>query len=314
MDHLSSAILFVVFNKVDTTKEVFYAIREAKPKKLYLASDQGRIADAQERKSVQEIRDFILNKIDWDCQVETLFHTENQGCRKALTQALNWFFEHEEMGIILEDDCVPSKSFFPYQQELLTRYKNDERIMCVSGINMLEQKTYSNSSYFFSEVPLIWGWGSWRRAWNLQVEAIQNFMEIKKLNIPLTTDRKANRMWWKQISRNYQGEIDTWDYLWSFTNLINNGLTIIPSKNLVKNIGLGHVSATHTKYRDESKIIEPKELHFPLSHPPFIGSNTQYDKHLYQVNFNLGNIFQKVRSKIRVLKGRYSIKDQKGRK
>lgn len=293
MEQLSTAVLLIVFNRPDTTKEVFNAISRAKPQKLYVASDQAREGNIQDAEKVHEVRNLIKNKISWDCDVQTLFHSENQGCREGMTKALDWFFENEELGIILEDDCVPSSSFFRFQQELLEFYKNDQRIMCVSGVNMLETRIKIEHSYYFSEVPLIWGWGSWRRAWKLQSQAIENFLEIKKAGIPLTSHIKANKMWWSQISRNYYKEIDTWDYLWSFANLINNGLTIIPAKNLVKNIGLGHEAATHTKYKDESKIIDHKELNFPIIHPPFVKNNSAYDQIMYKINFNLGGLLQK---------------------
>ncbi|MFP4332877.1 MAG: hypothetical protein ACLFQJ_06210, partial [Campylobacterales bacterium] len=144
---LKTAVLFLVFNRLDTTKQVFEAIRQAKPPRLYVAADGAREAKEGEDQKVKAIREYILQHIDWDCEVKTLFREKNLGCKIAVSSAITWFFENEEMGIILEDDCLPSQSFFWFCEELLERYKDDMRIMMVSGYNKVQRYNQQNS-YF----------------------------------------------------------------------------------------------------------------------------------------------------------------------
>ena len=144
-------VLFCVFNRIDLTKETFEAIRKAKPQKLYFASDGARESRQGESLKVDSIREFVLNSIDWECEVKTLFREKNLGCKNALSEAIDWVFENEEQAIILEDDCVPSFSFFIFCQELLEKYKNDENIMHISGTHHLEDYTKINSSYYLSD-------------------------------------------------------------------------------------------------------------------------------------------------------------------
>ena len=149
-------ILFLVFNRLDTTKQVFEFIRQVKPKHLYIASDGARDYKAGEKEIVGAVRNYVLSSIDWECKVKTLFRDSNLGCRNAVNGAINWLFDNEETGIILEDDCLPSHSFFQFCEELLEKYKLDTRIMCISGDNFSQDRFDFNFSYLFSGVPLIW--------------------------------------------------------------------------------------------------------------------------------------------------------------
>jgi len=291
---LETSVLFLVFNRLDTTQQVFEAIKKAKPPRLYIASDGPRESKPDEDKKVQEVRDYILSSIDWDCVVKTLFRDTNLGCRYAIQGAINWFFENEEMGIILEDDCLPSQSFFGYCENLLKIYENDTRIMCVSGNNFFSKIFDNKYSYHFSEIPLIWGWATWKRAWLLDNKALNNFSEIQALKLKLTSDTKADKMWWKRIGKTYNKQIDTWDYLWTFTNLINNGLTIIPKRNLVKNIGIAHINSTHTRTNNKNFVKETFEISFPIIHPPFIKPNFRHDTLLYKNYFNVNSYWRRI--------------------
>lgn len=283
---LATPVLFMVYNRPDTTMQVFEVIRSAKPARLYLASDGARLFKEGEAELVEEIREYILSRIDWECEVKTLFRDKNLGCRNAINSAIDWFFENEEMGIILEDDCLPSQSFFRYCGCLLEKYKNDTRIMCISGTNYFPGKSRPDYSYFFFETPLIWGWATWRRAWGLNAKVVENFYALKPSGIPLTPGKLGNRMWWDKVGKTAENKIDTWDYLWVFTNLINSGLTIIPRDNLVKNIGIGHANSTHTSKLIKNQVVESKELPFPLNHPPFVRTDYRYDKIIYAKIFN----------------------------
>jgi hypothetical protein len=291
---LATPVLFLVFNRPDTTRQVFEAIRQAKPPRFYIASDGARVSKESETEKVQEVRELILAGIDWPCEVKTLFRDQNLGCREAVTNAIDWFFENEEAGIILEDDCLPSQSFFRFCETLLEKYKTDTHVMCISGDNFVADNLSDGFSYLFSEVPLIWGWASWRRAWDLNKNAENVFKENQPLGILLSQNKRANRMWWKKAGGVVNKKIDTWDYLWSFTNLSNNGLTIIPANNLVTNIGMGHSDSTHTGKVRKNFYFKAHEILFPLSHPPLIKANQKFDNTIYKNNFNLIPLWKKI--------------------
>lgn len=155
---LNTAVLFLVFNRPDTTKQVFEAIRKAKPPRLYVAADGPRLNRAGEEEKVKAVREYLMDNIDWSCEVKTLFRQENLGCKYAVSGAITWFFEHEEMGIILEDDCLPSQSFFWFCEELLNRYNNDTRIFLISGFNSINKWKNNSFDYLFSYYGSIWGW------------------------------------------------------------------------------------------------------------------------------------------------------------
>lgn len=166
---LDTAVLFLVYKRPDTTKRVFEVIRRARPSRLYIAGDGPRSEEDGETEKVQEAR-RIATSVDWGCEVKTLFRDENLGCKKAVNDAISWFFEYEDAGIILEDDILPSASFFPFMQTMLEMYKKDSRVMMVTGYNIKNQwKPIENSCYFFSMLGGIWGWASWRRAWKNDV-------------------------------------------------------------------------------------------------------------------------------------------------
>jgi len=239
-------ILFLVFNRLDTTKQVFEMIRKAAPQKLYIASDGHRDNRVGEKEKVETVRDYVLKSIDWNCEVKTLFRNENLGCGKAVSGAITWFFENEEMGIILEDDCLPSMSFFSYCKELLEYYKNNPRIYHITGHNPL---TYTKTpySYYFARIQHCWGWASWRRAWNhynFDIKDLNIFIEKRKIKNIFSGN--ADRHYWIDIFKKMDNhEIDTWDHQWTYTIFNNNGICINPAKNMITNIGFG-VNATHT--------------------------------------------------------------------
>jgi hypothetical protein len=193
----------------------------------------------------------VLDNIDWDCEVKTLFRTKNLGCGKAVSGAITWFFEQVEQGIILEDDTLPSVSFFVYCAELLERYKDDERIYHIAGWNPLMNTTLlSRDSYYFARIMHCWGWASWRRAWrqySFDLQGLADFIAAKKIN---KIFRGRVRTYWLNIFRQMEKhEIDTWDYQWTYTIFKNDGICLNPAKNLISNIGWGD-NATHTISRD----------------------------------------------------------------
>lgn len=276
---LKTAVLFLVFNRLDTTKDVFQAIRQAKPPRLYIAGDGARADNDGDGRNVNAVRDYIMQNIDWGCEVKTLFRDSNLGCKYAVSGAITWFFENEENGIILEDDCLPSQSFFWFCEELLERYKNDMRVWHISGDNFQENIQRGDASYYFSQYNHIWGWASWANRWSMydvEMKSFELFDSQKK--IYSVFGAKDIQNYWLSIFRKvYLGQIDTWDYQWTYTVLANSGLSVLPNKNLISNIGFG-MDATHTKDLDSQHSKIPKaDLTVPLRHPVFVIQDIEAD-------------------------------------
>lgn len=288
-------ILLITFNRLDTTKQVFSKIREQKPKKLYLASDAARIDKEGEDLKVNNVRKFLLDNIDWECEVFTLFQEKNLGCNHGPHSAITWFFEQEEKGIILEDDCLPSNSFFLFCETLLDYYKNDLRIFTIGGFNFLEKSNKVNNTYFFANFPVTWGWATWRNRWKKNISTIKNFSAIShELELKnLIEDSIVSKFIINNAKSAYKDEVDAWDFLWIFNSYINNALSIVPTKNLIQNIGFG-TDSTHTNGSHENKLFTYHELNKPISHPKTLISDIYYDNYIYKEVFNWKGLSEKL--------------------
>jgi len=288
INNFNIPILFMIFNRLDTTKQVFEMIRKVTPQKLYIASDGHRINRVGEKEKVETVREYVLKSIDWDCEIKTLFREENLGCGKAVSGAISWFFENEEMGIILEDDCLPSMSFFPYCKELLEYYKNDTRIYHIAGYNPLIY-TKTPYSYYFARIQHCWGWASWRRAWkhySFDINNLNDFIDKKTINKKFTRD--IDRDYWIKIFKKMENhDIDTWDYQWTYNIFYNNGVCINPAKNLITNIGFGE-GATHTTENDPEFNNQQRFEIEALVHPKNIIINNhlinKINKEIFGIN------------------------------
>jgi hypothetical protein len=277
MEQLESPILFLIFNRPDLTETVFKRIRDVKPKHLFIAADGPRKGNESDALKCEETRKAVLSQIDWDCDLRTLFRENNLGCGNAVSQAITWFFEEVEMGIILEDDCLPDFSFFCFCQEMLSYYSDDKRIMMISGLNICNHWKSDIQSYHFSYFGGVWGWATWKRSWKLFDFNIElwNSQQIQNLLLSKYFSHfKKERV--KLYSQLYNKEIDTWDIQWGFCRLINSGLSIIPSKNLVTNIGF-RADSTHTKKRPGWYDIEPHVLRDVRTHD-FVLADKEYDE------------------------------------
>lgn len=277
---LATPILFMVFNRLDTTKEVFRQIERVKPQKLYLAADGARDHVPDEGAKVKNVRSYLLNNITWECDVKTYFRDQNNGCRKACIDAIDWFFSHEEMGIILEDDCFPTVSFFYFCQELLKRYKNTYKIWHINGNNYNLNKRHLKYDYGFCNYPQVWGWATWKRAWlnydsNLDGFDANTIYPFKKKLGWSDKEYKIEQKKWILVK---QSKIDTWDYQWHFSVFSNSGLCIVPRENQISNIGFSD-KATHTKSFDRHRAgLKTGELSFPLRHPQTLSVNKKVNR------------------------------------
>jgi hypothetical protein len=285
-------VLLIIFNRVETTKLVFEAIRKARPPRLYVAADGPRPGIESDKIKCVEARK-IVEAVDWPCEIKTLFHNQNLNCGKGPSTAISWFFEHEAEGIILEDDCLPSGSFFQFCENLLERYRGDNRVMHIGGNNFLGGwQNDPDYSYYFSRSGHIWGWATWRRAWQTFDLDMMLYKTIRKKgffdNFFLNRLEKFYRLRKFDKTVEKRGKVDWWDYQWDFARFINSGLSVVPRKNLVKNLGFGE-DATHTlKGPSNLTSMEAMELDFPLTHPPFVVRDTESDrKYFYKFMRNI---------------------------
>jgi hypothetical protein len=273
-------VLFLVFNRPDMTQQVFNQIRNTKPSRLYVAADGPRLNKSGEAEKVKQVRELIQSGVDWDCEVKTLFREQNLGCRRAVSNAITWFFEQEEEGIILEDDCLPHPTFFRFCTELLHKYRSDSRMMMISGNNFQFGQRRTRYSYYYSRYSHIWGWATWRRAWEFYDVNMKSWPEIEEgqwLEDILRGDETAIWFWREKFNAVQKGEIDSWAYIWLLSIWMQNGLSITPNYNLVSNIGFG-TEATHTRTEKQTMAnmaIQP--ISFPLEHPPFVIRDSKLD-------------------------------------
>lgn len=284
-------ILFIVFKRLDTKQRVFERVKSFRPKKLYLASDGARLSKLGEEEKVRLLRSYLLEHIDWPCELHTKFADENLGCKYNPQNAISWFFEQEPMGIILEDDCVPSDSFFPFCQQLLEKYQNDLRVWGLTGTSVVSNAAKSNYSYYFSEYVQTWGWATWADRWHLHLNMLLDF--DVHLNEPLVNtklnNKEANKQLVQRARISYHDQLDAWDYPWFFSVFANNGLFAVSTKNLIHNIGVGE-EATHTVKR---KMIPATEITFPLKHPTNMLPNRQWDAIFYKVHYGWLSLSEK---------------------
>ncbi|MBU2634595.1 MAG: hypothetical protein KJ674_05120 [Nanoarchaeota archaeon] len=272
---LNTPVLFLVFNRPGPTKKVFEEIKRARPSKIYIAADGPREGKLGEKEKCEEVIK-IVSDIDWSCEVKTLFRKKNLGCGKAVSSSIDWFFGEVDRGIILEDDCLPDQSFFRFCQELLKEYQDDERITQISGSNFMGE-TNIEESYLFSEKHNAWGWATWKRVWKFYDYNLSNFKELHKKDrlksfkeTPLQSI--AGR---RKFSKLLKKELDTWDYQWIFSCRLQNGLCIVPKKNLIQNIGFQE--GTHT-IKKKDFYLDKSGIDFPLKHPKYVFNDVVYDK------------------------------------
>jgi hypothetical protein len=292
MNLFHTPVLFLVFNRPFIANQVFEKIRQVKPSRLYVASDGPRAGHNDEEK-VAKVRE-IINRVDWPCEVKTLFRDKNLGSGHGPIKAITWFFEHEEQGIILEDDCLPHLDFFSFCENLLNRYAEDEKVSVISGNNFQKGKLRGDASYYFSKFTHTWGWATWRRTW-------KDF----QLDIPFWSQWKNSDTWLNfipdKVERNYFEKIfeqvkdgknqSQWDYSLMASVWHKGGLTATPNVNLVTNIGFGK-DATHTKALNEygSSVV----LSLPLEkviHPKIIQINKDAD--IYDFDWEFGGRYLK---------------------
>lgn len=283
MEQYNIPILFIFFNREDIALKAFEKIRSVRPTRLYLSQDGPRIdRGEEEQRKLIRIRKHIIERIDWECTVHQRFMNKNLGCAMGVKTAIDWIFETEKYGIILEDDCVVSKSFFPFMEDILVRYKDDQRIGMVAGTNPIE-KYRGRTSFHFSRFKSCWGWATWARAWkNMDMDMTWRETDMMSVINNSGFNSRHNSKWHFQLKCIDRNHVSAWDWQWYFSLAAQNQLCVYPALNLVSNIG-NDSEATHTSFSEIT--IKSQELEFPLKAPTIVAPDYLFDK-MFDANEN----------------------------
>lgn len=259
---MKTPVLLIVFNRADTVEKVFQTIREAKPERLYVACDAPRTNVEGEAQKCDQAKS-IVNKVDWSCQVETMFLTQNEGPKLAPYKFIKWFFENESEGVVLEHDCLPAPDFFAYCEELLEKFRDDDRIGIISGTNFTPQNR-DIKSYHMSKYLHIWGWASWRRT--IDRYDLNPIADDPKALINNTFASTNEKSYWTTILRQLRkNQLMTWDYFLAFSVWKHNMVNIVPSRNLVSNIGFGKLALNTTDINSPMANMKAESI-MPIIH------------------------------------------------
>ncbi|MBD2343418.1 glycosyltransferase family 2 protein [Anabaena subtropica] len=281
---LKTPVGFLIFNRPDLTEQVFAAIAQAKPEKLFVIADGPRFPEEAEK--CQQTRS-IINKVDWDCEVFTNFSEINLGCGRREATGFDWVFSQVEEAIFLEDDTLPAPSFFSFCEAMLEHYRHDERIMHINGDNSVNHSR-TEYSYYFSKYMHGWGWASWRRAWQHYDYYMKTWPEFKQQGLLelIFEDLYEQQYWTNLFDQMYEDPqvIDTWDYQWTYACWSQGGLVIAPNKNLITNLGFNRPDAAHTTGDSPRSKLATTDI-WKIKHPPFIVRQTQADQHTFDYIF-----------------------------
>ena len=259
-------ILFLIYNRPKHTRMVFERIRDARPARLFIAADGPKTNRGEDEERCRETR-RVVESINWPCETNFLMRDSNLGCGEAVSSAITWFFKQVEEGIILEDDCLPDPSFFPYMKEILERYRNSSTVTLVSGYNPALTMPKMDSSYFISSHTSIWGWGTWRRAWSGYDRHLSPWnKEIEMAISENTSSLKIRRLWKYHYLHTRSGMIDTWDFQLQFRAWLEKKYAVLPAHSLVANIGVDG-DGTNAMFGAKARNYSSQPMHFPLSHP-----------------------------------------------
>jgi len=283
-------VLILIYNRPHCTKNLFKILKKVKPKILYLAADGPKLNSIEDKINCEKTRN-IFKDIDWKPKIFFRYNKKNKGLKKSVSESINWFFRNEKLGIILEDDCIPSFSFFKFCENLLIKHKKNERIFCISGSNHAFQDHKINQSYYFSKYPHCWGWATWRRAWkknDLEINFWPKFKNSKSwINFHKTNLEK--KYWEKIFNNTYSNFYDSWAYSWTLSVWKNNGLTIIPSKNLIKNIGYG-TNSTNSIFREKNEIKNIQKMKKKIIHPKNLKIDDLKDSFVFNNHYKGKNL------------------------
>jgi hypothetical protein len=304
MQQLETPVALMVFNRPEPTRLVFAAVAAARPTRLLVVADGPRSDKEGERQLCDAVR-AIVSKVDWPCKVETNFSEENLGCRRRVISGLDWVFSLVDEAIIIEDDCLPDPTFFPYCAELLERYRDCEQVGIISGFNPIQHTLPFPYSYYFTRMVQIWGWATWRRTWQRYDASLTAWPAIKqgRLLEKVWREPKICKLWTGIFDKVHAGVgPDSWDYQLVYSLWTQNLLNVVPSRNLIQNIGFDE-EATHTKKADPGLKIQAQNLDFPITHPPAIIDWPDYAESIHR-RFIFPGLLRRARTRIESLLSR----------
>jgi hypothetical protein len=278
------AVLMLTYNRADLFKKSLSSVLSVMPKRIYIFND-GPKRNSKDILKVYEVRKLIQN-IKTKSIIIKNYNKYNLGCKKSNLKAIDWFFSNEKEGIIIEDDCIANKEFFSFTSEMLNKYRDNNRIFCISGSNFQKEKL-SNESYYFSKYNHCWGWATWRDRWKLNDDKISFWPKFKKSKEwDKLHKNKIEKKYWNKIFKNvYNGKMDSWAYPWTLSVWKQKGITITPNVNLVKNIGFGEQS-THSLFVQKSlKYLNKKKFSYKIVHPTKIIINDKADFYVFKNHF-----------------------------
>lgn len=312
-------VLLIFFARPEPFAKVFKQVKAARPSKIYLYQDGPRHDHPKDIEGILACRKIALD-IDWNCEIHTFFQSENVGCDPSEYIAQKWMFKTEEMGIVLEDDDVPSLSFFPFCKELLEKYKDDERINMICGMNNTEVCEYTPYDYIFTTSGSICGWASWKRVidtWDANYSILNDTFNLKQLIKYVNTFQDSANFidtlkLHKQVGKAY------YESILGASMFLNHRLNIVPSKNLISNIGITE-NATHSvsklsmlpKSIRKIFFMKTYEYTFPLKHPPYVIDDVEFRKRIHRI-MGKGHPMIKLYRKMESIVLRLKHKDFKG--
>jgi hypothetical protein len=280
---LDTPVALIVFNRPELTARVFERIRRARPRRLFVIADGPRTpAEAAPCQAARQVTEGV----DWPCEVQRDYAEKNLGCGRRPATGIDWVFSQVEEAILLEDDCVPSDSFFRFCETLLAHYRDEPRVMHISGNNFQGGRKRGRASYYFSKYSHNWGWATWRRAWRHFDYAVQAWPEFRESAAfhEVCPDAIEREFWTGNFDHVHGGVNDIWDAQWLFACWSHGGLAALPAVNLVSNIGFGD-DATHTKVRDAAAEVPAGELG-EIVHAARIVADEKADRHTFDTVFD----------------------------
>lgn len=293
---LETAVLFIVYNRPRETRLAFEAIKRVKPNRLYVAIDGPREEDKQRRDEVLE----IVSIVDWECEVNYRLPESNLGCGLAVSSAITWFFEHEHEGIIIEDDCIPQQSFFYFAQYLLEKYRFNDEVFMISGSRLAPNQESPKQSYSFSNTVNIWGWATWRRAWMHYDYSMVDWRQEESKNTVSELgfgDYNFVAAWNRVFDLAHLGVTGSWDHQWVYAMWKNKGMSIIPSINLIQNIGS---TSSRSVSKNKNKFVPVSEhnfllneLKFPIVSPTLIAADRELESWYFSNVYNYPGAYLK---------------------
>ncbi|MFA5008209.1 MAG: glycosyltransferase family 2 protein [Candidatus Omnitrophota bacterium] len=282
---LNTPVVFIIFNRPQAAESVFKTIAAAKPKKLFIIADgprQGQLQDAEKCSASRA----IIERADWDCEIIKNYSEINLGIKKRISSGLDWVFSQAEEAIILEDDCLPAPSFFGFCENLLQYYRNNDTIMHIGCNNFQCGKRRTKYSYFFSKYTHVWGWATWRRAWQYNDSGMKTWPQFKEQGqMEIVCKDYYERKYWTDIfDKAFKGQIDVWACQWMYSCWSRRGLSTYPSVNLISNIGFGPDATFCKTPNNVQSDIETNDI-WEIKHPKVIAVNKKADAFTFDYVF-----------------------------